>query len=111
MAVDPKYGRIFTESDIEQVLGQLADALTEDDKPMADRVKDALDQINPQIPADETVFLVRAQDKHALPLIDAYAEFCQLNGSPPTHLSNIMNARSRVEEWQRANPDKVKVPD
>lgn len=65
---------------------------------------------NGEFHEDEPVVLFRAQDAKLLEVLDGYAELC--NGlSPPEHLANILNSRQRVQEWQDAHPELVKVPD
>ncbi|MCI0420756.1 MAG: hypothetical protein L0312_16270 [Acidobacteria bacterium] len=58
----------------------------------------------------EPWFAVRAQDKLAVEVVREYArqllEHCLIDES-----NDIRAMADRFEEWQNANPDKVKMPD
>jgi len=62
------------------------------------------------IPADEPVFLLRAQDITSVDTIEAYLSFCERAGSPLEHREAVMEAAGRFLAWQADNRDKVKVP-
>jgi hypothetical protein len=62
------------------------------------------------IPDDEPVFLLRAQDSTMCPTLSAYHSACTRAGSPQQHLDAIERAYTRVADWQEAHPDRVKTP-
>lgn len=111
MAIDEKYGRIFTEQDIDQLIEGLSDRLDEEDLPIGDAIRNGLSQLDPKIPADEPVFILRAQDAYTVDTIENYLQICGANNCSPHHLSAILNAQTRFREWQRANEVSVKQPD
>jgi hypothetical protein len=60
------------------------------------------------IPPDEPVFLLRAQDPFAVPAIQAYYDRCFDANCDPAHLDGIIAAQDAVARWQGENPDRVK---
>lgn len=62
------------------------------------------------IPADEPVFLLRAQDQSMVAMLDTYLALCSSLGSPQRHLNGIQEAREVVRTWQQDNPGRVKTP-
>ncbi len=62
------------------------------------------------IPDDEPVFVLRAQDQAMVATLDAYLSMCSGLGSPQRHLNGIQEAREKVRAWQEEHPDRVKVP-
>jgi hypothetical protein len=63
------------------------------------------------IPADEPVFVLRARDELACPMLSAYFELCRRGGSPQPHLRSVEQAYTRFAEWQEAHADQLHVPD
>lgn len=63
------------------------------------------------IPADEPVFILRAQDILTPDMVLRYGEGCRAAGSPDTHVDAVLNARQALMQWQEDNPDAVKVAD
>lgn len=57
----------------------------------------------------EPVFLIRAQDKVALKVIDSYLIFAF--DEKATNLGRVRDMKSRIRKWQEDNPNRVKVPD
>lgn len=63
-----------------------------------------------KIPEDEPIFVLRAQDKYALDTVWYWLQ------SVPTDINtnkllNAANDYQAMQEWQKKNPDRVKVPD
>jgi hypothetical protein len=103
--MDPKYGRIFTEDDVRQLVERAGtDGL-------ANSELDALISGFEGKFGDEPVFTLRAQDNAALRTIEDYWNACTAIGCSSDHLDNIHTARDAFMTWQQAHPDKVKVPD
>lgn len=63
------------------------------------------------IPGDEPVIVFRARDKATIAMLSAYAVAAAAAGSPQRHLDLVAKTRQTFEDWQAANPDKVRVPD
>lgn len=63
------------------------------------------------VPADEPVFILRAQDILTPDMTLRYAEGCRAAGSPEAHVEAVLGARQAVIQWQEDNPDAVGVAD
>lgn len=63
------------------------------------------------IPADEPVFLIRGQDRAAVPTIKAYALFAEREGASEGFINLARAWATEVETWQSVNVAHVKVPD
>lgn len=63
------------------------------------------------IPADEPIFILRAQDKAALSTLFHYWSKCHDLGSPDGHLDSCQNAIGDFERWQRRHRQRIKVAD
>lgn len=64
-----------------------------------------------EIPDDEPVFVIRAADALACPLLSAYYSLCGKNGAAVTHLATAEAEYARFADWQELHPERVKVPD
>lgn len=64
-----------------------------------------------QIPEDEPVFLLRATDHNTPAVLAGYMMLCCLSGCSIEHLNAIEEHKKRIQDWQEANPSKVKKPD
>jgi len=62
------------------------------------------------VPEDEWV-LFRVTDKYLWPTLNFYKEQCKAGNCSKEHLDDVQGLIDRVEEWQRRNSDRVKVPD
>ena len=60
-----------------------------------------------RIPADEPVFVLRAQDKHAVPTLKDYLKRCK----NPDHAKSVRANIKRFAEFKRNNADRIKEPD
>ena len=60
--------------------------------------------------AGEPYFFLRSQDKLAPQAVIAYAHHLHVAGDDQG-FRECMDFAARMEEWQAANPDKVKMPD
>lgn len=63
-----------------------------------------------QIPEDEPIFIIRAQDRLAPLAINAYADLLSAAGIHEG-ARDIGEFAYMVKQWQNANKDKVKDPD
>lgn len=59
----------------------------------------------------EPVFILRAQDKIAPDVIDAWLDMAAHHDAPSEKLDDAERILAEFREWQEANPGKVKVPD
>jgi len=59
----------------------------------------------------EPVFILRAQDKIAPSIIRDWARSASEAGTPKERTDDACTVADRFEQWQRDNPDRVKVPD
>jgi len=64
-----------------------------------------------KIGADEPVFLIRATDSTMPKALRAYAVFAEQAGASGLLVDSVYRHAVLVEDWQAANPMKVKVPD
>ena len=63
------------------------------------------------IPDDEPVFLIRGRDRAAPYAVRAYAHFAEQAGASGEFCDQARQAAKMIEDWQEANPLRVKVPD
>lgn len=63
------------------------------------------------IPEDEPIIILRAQDDCVLNGLEHYYRMCESRNAPTKHLESIRERINEFRMWQRANHDKVKVPD
>ena len=67
---------------------------------------------NKKFHPSEPVFLLRATDPFAVPVIREYADYCRQNGCEAAHVFAAMEHADRIAAWQGANPKLVKrLPD
>ena len=59
------------------------------------------------IPPDEPVFLLRAQDQFMLPALGAYLALCEQFGAPPDHIAAVRLRIGDIDAWQQVNPTKI----
>jgi hypothetical protein len=61
------------------------------------------------IPDDEPVFIIRAQDKLAVPIIQEYMALAEEKGVSDEFLDHLDRVCGDIKVWQRQND--TKVPD
>lgn len=61
--------------------------------------------------AGEPVFIFRAKDILSSFALDKYAEIVEKFAPDSPQLVSIVDTTNEFRAWQRANPDKVKLPD
>lgn len=130
---DAKYGRLFTRRDVEEIvmhaglsgLGLPRDyreagpfvtaglASIEEHERLRRKHRPAEGERGPilRLPADEPLFLLRAQDTAALPTVSGYLVNAQRAGAGPAALQAIVNAGARFATWAARNPERMKVVD
>lgn len=62
------------------------------------------------VPEDEPLFLVRARDYLAIPLLEHYRRMSEIDGCNEWHLERLEQRIRLFEEWRDMNPDKMKQP-
>lgn len=114
---DSKYGRIFTEADVKNILaaGIRAGIEFENNEPTVDGHHDFdVDAVYEGIgmptkfPEDEPVFVLRGQDPVAVETIRDYAARTNAVGSPAEHVAAVVNALAVFNEFKINNPDRIK---
>jgi hypothetical protein len=61
-----------------------------------------------KIPADEPVFVLRGQDPYAPTGVVRYARLAEDRGAPQSYVESVVNHAVDVDDWQEANPERVK---
>lgn len=62
------------------------------------------------IPEHEPVFVLRARDWLALPLLHEYANLCDVHRCVVSHLNAISENIRRFREWRNQHPLEMKQP-
>lgn len=62
------------------------------------------------IPEDEPVFLLRARDYLALPMLEYYRKLSVEDGCTDYHLNGLLDMHGRFVRFQTENPGKMKQP-
>jgi hypothetical protein len=66
-------------------------------------------EVDPIIPDDEPVFLIRAQDRAAIPAAEAWCEAAEALGADAKIVQVVRDHIEVVRRWQESHP--TKVPD
>lgn len=69
------------------------------------------DAIDPIIPDDEPVFLLRAKDKNAAAVVRVWASYLELDGGPSRLVDVVRGWADRMEAYADANYQGGKIPD
>lgn len=62
------------------------------------------------IPDDEPVFILRARDRLALPLLRIYEQLSMIDGCNSYHFNSLKMSIERFESFRRLHPEKMKQP-
>lgn len=62
------------------------------------------------IPDDEPIFILRARDRNAVLLLQAYWWFCFYDGCNDYQMSMLAQRMIEFEQWAEKNPSKMKQP-
>ena len=57
------------------------------------------------------IFVLTAKDKLSAEALQQYWSACDLESCNPGHIIGVQQRINEFEAWQRANMDKVKLPD
>lgn len=97
-----KYGRIFTEADVREILRT---EMTDGD------IDIALEQLKSTLPANEPIFVIRAHDKLALEVLHHYRMLAVNGGASEALVTSVEEAAKAFQRFSTENPDSMKVPD
>lgn len=103
---DSKYQRLFTEEDMIAFVETCLEADVENEN----ETREQLDKFDGKFPRDEPLFLLRGQDKFALPTIEEYG-FEVSDSSNKEFVAGVDVAQAEFEKFAKDNPDRVKIPD
>lgn len=107
---DLKYGRLFTEEDVDKLLNWLNPGGLE--SPTGEVIAQAeAEGVEFRFPADEPVMVFRAKDDCFPATLDFYHVECEVAEAPDEHIKTIGLQEDRVREWRAANSDKTGTPD
>jgi hypothetical protein len=114
---DLKYGRIFTEDDVRQIVNaavyagiELAETGDEEDTRdfHGDAIYDAVvSGLNLKFPEHEPLFVLRGQDSTATATLSSYRWACVEAGSPQSHIDAIDAVIESFTNWQAKHEPKV----
>lgn len=110
---DMKYGRIFTESDLQKILEFIEpDDFKGVSVPDVNTLLDEMDDkgIRFKWEKDEPVFVLRARDKTAEGAVRYYRDR-QRPGAPANHLDGVEKAYQSFHSYRVDNPELMKDPD
>lgn len=57
------------------------------------------------------IFVLTAKDAISLSTLARYRDLCKANECPISHISEVELRINDFKEWQKKNPDKIKMPD
>lgn len=123
-----KYGRLFTEADVQALVARFAHECGVYGTQGPEVLKRLLDEgFSTTFPADEPVFVLRGKDGATPAALYGYVDYLKhvLNGATfaefehgsfhpgalKRHMQSAEEFNVELSAWQRANPDRVKVPD
>lgn len=64
-----------------------------------------------EIPQDEPIFILRAQDRSSVETLKFYTEEQVRPGNDPVFMDNLRQVKDEFEHWQIENSEKVKRAD
>lgn len=105
---DNKYGRIFTENDVQKIL----DFVNGEDEDNLTDVLDGMDAegVRFKWEADEPVFVLRARDKTAEGAVRYYRDHQRPN-APANHLDGAEKSVNAFRDYRQNHPEMMKDPD
>lgn len=110
---DSKYGRIFTESDVEKILEHLHDTYASSSPPpVLENVLGAMDEngVRFKFSEEEPTFILRARDKRAIGAIRYYRDH-QSPRAPQNHLDGLDKSVDLFEKYRIECAGEMKEPD
>jgi hypothetical protein len=109
---DSKYGRMFTQSDVEKILEWVEENTNSASAIDTAGILEAMDGegVRFKFSADEPTFTFRARDKRAAGAIKHYLDH-QARNAPTNHIDGIMKAFRAFNTYREENPGQMKEPD
>lgn len=117
MAWDGKYGRLFTEADVVNLMEKAAEVGRDnaggnyEGESLEDSLAEILGETESTIPRDEPWFVIRGKDQLAPTVIRDYATRAEFERCSEDFVRQVNEAADHIEQWQAENPDRTKVPD
>jgi hypothetical protein len=108
---DNKYGRIFTEEDLRNVVANAIDEKIDGEDGLDQIIVRMYDNGEFKFPKDEPLFMLRAQDQLAVQAISDYSSMSAANGVNQDQQHAVQQALDQFKVWQRVHSDRVKLPD
>jgi hypothetical protein len=62
------------------------------------------------IPEDEPLFLMRARDRLAIPMLRIYEQLSRVDGCNDYHFDKLSRTIGEFEDFARTNPGRMKQP-
>jgi hypothetical protein len=108
---DNKYGRIFTQGDVEKILERYDPEFAHGDIEFADLLDDMdKEGVRFKFPADEPLFILRARDRRAFGAIRHYQDH-QTRNAPSNHQDAIEKAIRDFSNFRESNSNLMREPD
>lgn len=107
---DEKFGCLFTETDVEELINIATGAATSGE---VLNLKDCLNNVGRPMtfPADEPLFVLRGKDAAAYVGIGAYIDEAERIGASPEFLRRLAHSGGQFLAWQMLHKDRTKTPD
>lgn len=108
---DSKYGRVFTQGDVEKIL----EWVQAHDDDITLTLSDVLDDMQDggvrfKFDADEPLFILRGRDRRAIGAIRFYQDH-QASNVPESHANCIASDMSAFDRYRNDHAEKMREPD
>lgn len=103
---DRKYGRVFTEDDVRQIVQWAIENEIETETELSAY----LGEFEGKFPADEPTFTLRARDQRAIGALAFYRSH-QSHTAPANHLDGIQAAVNDFDRYREENRELMREPD
>jgi hypothetical protein len=109
---DNKYGRVFTEGDVEKILEWVEENTNSASNIDFDGILTGMDEdgVRFKFEPDEPIFILRGHDRRAIAAIRHYQDH-QSPRAPQNHVDAIASAVAAFDRYREENPGKLKEPD
>lgn|SRR3954469_17559086 len=103
-----KYGRIFTQADVEKIVEKVQSSPHRPLHTTLAMIEASGESLT--FPDNEPVFVLRARDKRARGAVRFYADH-QTALSPPSHINAVEEALKQFNVYANNNPELMREPD
>jgi hypothetical protein len=109
---DNKYGRVFTEGDVEKILEWVEENTNSASAIDFTGIIDSMDNegVRFKFEPDEPLFILRGHDKRAIGAIRFYQDH-QSPRAPVNHMDAIEKAALAFDSYRQEHPGELKEPD